>query len=143
MQRILIILLVTFVVAVVTAIYLTVSERMTDVKLQIQLLQEDRADYSRQIADKTTDEGILTAYKTMQERAAQAGFTDIDFTDSSQYEYVVVNGYTGAGINTVEQPQEAPSSEVVSLVKPEYTESLQDWLVNRISTGIESYEITN
>ena len=137
------ILMITFAAAAVTSIYLSISEKMTDVKLRIQLLQEERADFSRQIADLTTDEGILTAYQEMQKRAEKAGFSEINFYDDTQYEYVIVDGYTGAGINTVQQTQEQTVSEVISLIKPEYTESLQEWLAKRISTGIESYEITN
>ena len=79
----------------------------------------------------------------MQDRAEKAGFTDIDFYDNSQYEYVVVDGYTGTGINTVEEPADIPLTEVVSLIRPEYKESLQEWLYKRIATGIESYEVTN
>lgn len=143
MKRILSILLVTFVIASATMVYLSISERMTDIKLRIQVLQEERADYSRQIADKTTDEGILTAFKTMQNRAEEAGFTVIDFDDDDQYAYVIVDGYTGTGINTENSGQETPQTEIVSLVKPEYTESLQEWLYNRVTTGIESYEVAN
>ena len=133
----------TFAVACITLVYLSISEKMTDAKLRIQLLQEERAAYSREIADLTTEEGIRTAYKMMQDRAEKAGFTDIDFYDNSQYEYVVVDGYTGTGINTVEEPADIPLTEVVSLIRPEYKESLQEWLYNRIALGIESYEVTN
>lgn len=143
MKRILTILMVTFIAAGVTMVYLSISEKMTDIKLRIQLLQEERSDYSRQIADLTTDEGILTAYKAMQQRAEQAGFTDIDFTDEDEFAYVIVDGYTGTGINSEAPEQETPRTEYVSLVKPEYTESLQEWLYKRITTGIESYEISN
>ena len=143
MKRILGILMVTFVAACVTLVYLSISEKMTDAKLRIQLLQEERAAYSREIADLTTEEGIRTAYKMMQDRAEKAGFMDIDFYDNSQYEYVVVDGYTGTGINTVEETADIPLTEVVSLIRPEYKESLQEWLYNRIALGIESYEVTN
>lgn len=143
MQKIFTILLFTFVAACITLVYLSISERMTDINMQIQSLQEERAEYSRNIADLTTDEGILTSYKTMQERAARAGFTEIDFDDENQYAYVIVDGYTGTGINTENPVQETSRTEIVSLIKPEYTQSLQEWLYNRISTGIESYEVTN
>lgn len=143
MQRILMILLVTFAVAFVTLIYLSISERMTDVKLRIELLQSERSSFSRSIADLTTDEGMLTSYKTMQDRAENAGFMAIDFTDNSQYEYVIIDGYTGTGINSVENFTELPVTGTVSLIRPEYTESLQEWLYKRITTGIESYEVTN
>ena len=143
MQRIITILLLTFAAACVTLVYLSISERMTDINMQIQALQEERAEYSRNIAALTTDEGILTSYKTMQERAVRAGFTEIDFDDEDQYTYVIIDGYTGTGINTEAHVQETSMTEIVSLIKPEYTQSLQDWLYNRISTGIESYEVTN
>ena len=143
MQRIITILMVTFAAAAVTMIYLSISEKMTNANLRIQQLQNERSEYSRTIADLTTDEGVLTAYKNMQDRAEKAGFTDIDFYDEDQFAYVIVDGYTGTGINTESEPQKIPQSEVVSLIKPEYTESLQEWLYKRITTGIESYEVTN
>lgn len=143
MKRILTILLFTFAVAGVMMVYLSISEKMTDIKLRIQLLQEERSDFSRQIADLTTDEGILTAYREMQKRAELAGFTDIDFTDEDEFAYVIVDGYTGTGINSEAHEQDTPRTEYVSLVKPEYTESLQEWLYKRITTGIESYEVSN
>ena len=143
MNRIIAVLMVTFILAAVIMIYLNISEKMTDRKLSIQLLQEERADYSRQIADLTTDEGRLTAFKKMQERALAAGYMDIDFYDEDQYSFVIIDGYTGAGINTEEKIPEVGDSEIISLIKPEYTESLQEWLYKRIATGIESYEITN
>ena len=143
MIRIFMILLITFALAAVMLIYLSISEKMTDANLKIQVLQSERSDYSEKIADLTTDEGILTAYKALMKRAEELGFSEINFYDETQYEYVVVNGYTGTGIHTKEEPPERSETEVVSLIKPEYTESLQDWLVRQISTGIESYEITN
>ena len=143
MKRIITILMITFAAAAVTMIYLSISEKMTNANLRIQELQSERSEFSRTIADLTTDEGVLTAYKNMQSRAERAGFSDIDFTDDEQYAYVVVDGYTGTGINTESEISNIPQNEVVSLIKPEYTESLQDWLYKRITTGIESYEVTN
>ena len=143
MQRIFTILIIVFALASVMLVYLSISEKMTDANLKIQELQAERSEYSEKIADLTTDEGILTAYKALLSRAQAMGFSEINFYDESQYEYVVVNGYTGTGIHTKETAPDRPETEVVSLIKPEYTESLQDWLVKQISTGIESYEITN
>lgn len=142
MQKIFTIVLVILVIALVVLFYLNISERMTDAKLRIQVLQEERSDYSRKIADLTTDEGRLTSYKKMQERAEKAGFVEIDFNDDTEYEYVIIDGYTGTGINSNSEKQEE-ASPVVSLIKPEYTESFQEWLAKQISTGIASYEMDN
>ena len=143
MKRIITILMATFVLAAVMLVYLSISERMTDINYKIQQLESTRAEYSRLIADTTTDEGVLTSYRTMQSKAEQAGFSEIDFYDDSQYAFVIVDGYTGLGINTEFQAPEIPQTEIVSLIKPEYRESLQEWLYKRITTGIESYEVTN
>ncbi len=106
-------------------------------------MQAERSEYSRTIADLTTDEGVLTAFKAMQSRAEKAGFTEIDFYDDEQYAYVIVDGYTGTGINTEPIKRDISTHEVVSMIKPEYTESLQEWLYKQITTGLESYEVTN
>lgn len=143
MKRIITILMVTFAVAAITLIYLSISERMTNANLRIQQLQSERSEYSRNIADLTTEEGVLTAYKAMVQRAEQIGFSEIDFEEEDQYAYVIVDGYTGTGINTEPPVIDIISNDYVSLVKPEYTESLQEWLYKRITTGIESYEVTN
>ena len=79
MKRIITILMITFAAAAVTMIYLSISEKMTNANLRIQELQSERSEFSRTIADLTTDEGVLTAYKNMQSRAERAGFSDIDF----------------------------------------------------------------
>ena len=143
MKRIITILMLTFAAAGVTMIYLSISERMTNANLRIQELQAERSEYSRTIADLTTDEGVLTEFKTMQSRAEKAGFTEIDFYDDEQYAYVIVDGYTGTGINTEPIERDISAHEVVSMIKPEYTESLQEWLYKQIMTGLESYEVTN
>ena len=57
MKRIITILMLTFAAAGVTMIYLSISERMTNANLRIQELQAERSEYSRTIADLTTDEG--------------------------------------------------------------------------------------
>ncbi len=142
MQKIFTIVLVILIIALVVLFYLNISERMTDAKLRIQVLQEERSDYSRKVADLTTDEGRMTSYKTMQERAEKAGFVEIDFNDETEYEYVIIDGYTGTGINSKSEKQ-AETAPVVSLIKPEYTESFQEWLAKQIASGIESYEIDN
>ena len=45
MNRIIAVLIVTIIMAAVIMIYLNISEKMTDKKLNIQILQEDRGPY--------------------------------------------------------------------------------------------------
>lgn len=126
-------------IAAIAMVYLSISADMTDIKLQIQVLQQQRSDITQQIADQTTDEGMLTSYKSMQQRAQQAGFVDIDFDNEDIYSYVIVDGYTGTGINAIITQKQAEAI-TESLVKPEYSQSLQQWLAERIAVGIKSNE---
>ena len=127
-------------IAVLILAHLAVSEKMTEAKLNIEVLQEQRSEYSRQVANRTTDEGVLTAFEEMKKRAEEAGFTEIDFSNEDLSTYLVLDGYTGTGIKTENKPVEVT---VVSgsLLKPEYTQSLQQVLFERIAAGIKSYEV--
>lgn len=126
--------------AILILSYLAVSEKMTEAKLNIEVLQEQRSEYSRQVANRTTDEGVLTAFEEMKKRAAEAGFTEIDFSNQDSSTYLVLDGYTGTGIKTENKPVEV-SVVSGSLLKPEYTQSLQQVLSERIAAGIKSYEV--
>ena len=55
---------------------------MTDMKLQIQILHDQRNELTRTIADYVTREGILTSYALMEKKATQAGYIKIDFDAS-------------------------------------------------------------
>lgn len=120
--------------------YLSVSARMTDKKLRIETLQEERSERSRQVADLTTDEGVLTSYESMMKRAQDAGYVPIDFTNQDEYTYLIIDGYNGTGVKGVPR---ATENEPVggSLLKPEYTVSLWQWLQEQIAVGIRSNEI--
>ncbi|MHC1771358.1 MAG: hypothetical protein AB9907_06390 [Flexilinea sp.] len=131
-QNIINVLMVLILVACVTMVYLFYSAQMTKMKLQIQTLHAERSDLSRTIADYITKEGKITAFAEMEKRALQAGYIDIDILDEEVYSYVLVPGFSKdfySGLEVVNQRVAAP----VSAVKPEYTESLQQWLNGEIS----------
>ncbi len=60
------ILIGLFSVACIASIYLYFSAEMTDMKLQIQILHDERNDLTRTIADCLTREGILNSFSEMQ-----------------------------------------------------------------------------
>lgn len=124
----------------VAMLYLSVSESMTDIKLQLEVMQDTRNEYAQRIADLITDRGMLTSYNTMKKRAEKAGYREIDYQNDSLYRYMIVDGYSGTGIRSRETriPGNTASD---SLMRPEYTQSLQQWLAERIAIGKESYEI--
>lgn len=101
-------------------------------KLQIQILHDDRNNLTRTIADYLTREGILNSFSEMEKKAVQAGYQPIDLYNEDIYEYVLIPGYTSnhaIGLDRIVQKNPVP----VSPLKYEYTESLQQWLVNELA----------
>ncbi len=115
--------------------YLKISADLTKVKLETQVLHEQRSLLLRQIANSVTQEGRLTAFTDIEKKAEAAGYKPIDMKDEDQYSYVIIDGYTGE--NYTELANIAQSSNVLSgVIKPEYTESLQDWLTSQYGISI-------
>ncbi len=126
-NRILSVLLLLIGIFCITMIYLSYSAQLTEVKLEIQVLHQERSDLSRTIADMIMQEGSLTAFTEMENRARRAGYVDIDFRDEDSYTYLPVPGFTGAyhsGLDSVIRQENI----AVSSIKPEYSQTLQQWL---------------
>jgi len=131
-QYILNVLIVLVFIASVTMIYLYCSAQMTKMKLEIQELHEERSNLSRMIADYLTREGQITSFFEMEKRAQQAGYIPIDMNDEESYTYLPIAGFRDedfSGLDSVPRNFSIP----VSIVKPEYTESLQRWLKEHVS----------
>ena len=131
LQNILNILLVLVFGASIALVYLYYSAQMTDMKLQIQVLHEDRNTLTRNIADYVTRQGVLSSFDAMEKKATQAGFVKIDFDNEDIYSYMLVPGYvpeSASGLNREIKRQPLP----VTPLKPEYTESLQHYLLKNL-----------
>lgn len=140
--RVINITVIAFILAAVIMVYLSISEKMAKAKLNIQMLEWDRNAMTQQIADLTTEEGKYTAFEVMKARADKAGYVDINFYDENLYDYIIVDGYTGTGINSV-RPEKKVEQFGDTFIRPEYTQSLQQWLAQKIAVGIQSYESDN
>jgi ribosomal protein S8 len=131
-QNILNVIIVLVFIASVTMIYLYSSAQMTKMKLEIQKLHEERSNLTRMIADYLTREGQITSFDEMEKRAQQAGYIPIDMNDEETYTYLPIAGFREdnySGLDNVPRNLSIP----VSIVKPEYTESLQRWLNEHVS----------
>ncbi len=131
-QNILNVLIALIFIASITMIYLYCSAQMTKMKLEIQVLHDERSSLTRMIADNLTQEGQITSFFEMEKRARQAGYIPIDMYDEEVYTYLPVAGFQDesfSSLNGVSQINSIP----VSIVKPEYTESLQRWLKENVS----------
>jgi hypothetical protein len=112
----------------VAGIYLSVTARASTIGRQIQGLYSDMEDVERNIEDLQTQLADLTSKTVMEQRAAELGFLPVN---SDQMIYVDVQEYL--------RPEQATlgstpvrASPVEPVLAPEYTQSLFDWLRERV-----------
>jgi cell division protein FtsB len=113
----------------VAGLYLNVSARAAITGREIQSLEAEIAANKRDNADLQTHIAILLSNQSLSQRARALGFEPVKRDD---VEYIVVPGYfPPQGINFVQ-----PTIETDLLAtKPEYSESLFDWLGRQIQAA--------
>jgi len=123
------VLLGVVLVALVAAIYLNVSARVTLAGRQIQILEEEISGHLLFNADKETELARLTTTATMEERAQALGFQPANPEDVV---YVVVPGYAPPPDIDLSTNSAQPPTKVI---QPEYTQSLLEWFTEWIQAS--------
>ncbi|MBN2387226.1 MAG: hypothetical protein JXB85_09405 [Anaerolineales bacterium] len=121
-------LLVLVLSAMVAGIYLNVTAQAALAGRAIQLLKDEISDNQRINADLETQLADLTSTEAMEARALALGFRPVQPEDIT---YVVVPGYVPK--SPVDMSDETEHT-FDSPLTPEYTQSLFDWLVERLTT---------
>jgi len=125
------VLLAVVTLAMVAALYLDVTAQAAIAGREIQDLTAAIAASQQASADLQTELAELTSASVMEERAMNLGFIPIE---PNEAEYLVVPGYAAPKPNILAaapQPQlSAPT------IPPEYTQSLLEWLDERVSSGV-------
>lgn len=125
------VLLAVVTLAMVAALYLDVTAQAAIAGREIQDLTAAIAASQQSSADLQTELAELTSASVMEERAKDLGFIPIE---PNEAEYLVIPGYAAPKPNILAaapQPQlSAPS------IPPEYTQSLLEWLDERVSSGV-------
>ena len=125
------VLLAVVTLAMVAALYLDVTAQAAIAGREIQDLTAAIAASQQASADLQTELAELTSASVMEERAKDLGFIPIE---PNEAEYLVVPGYAAPKPNILAaapQPQlSAPT------IPPEYTQSLLEWLDERVSSGV-------
>ena len=116
-------------IAMVAAVYLNVTVRITVAGRRIQDLQTEITDNQRTNADLETQLASLTSFAAMQQRAAILGFQPARPEDVI---FVIVPGYTPQSAVNMSSAVEAPQAFILS---PEYTESLFDWITRKLASS--------
>ncbi len=131
MQWIVLFLLGLVLVAIVAAVYLSVSANSAETGREIQSMQSDSSDIENQIADLTTKLAMLTSAAQMQKRAKDMGFVPVD---PSKETYLVIPGYAGRQTANMAPPP-GPSMVPTTLIRPSYTQSLWEWIFQGFLTN--------
>ena len=121
-------MLAMIMVAMVAGIYLSVSAQASSAGREIQIMYAEMEDVRRNIEDMESQIAFLVSNAEMEKRAQELGFMRVASEDIF---YILVPGYFKP-----EQVELAgsPGSHlpVIPTIAPEYTQSLVDWLRERV-----------
>jgi hypothetical protein len=127
-------LLALLLVASVAGIYLSISSNAGTAGREVQILQTKIEDDQRSIADKSSTLAFLTSSAQMDKRAIAMGFQPVD---PDAVTYLVVPGYTPRGTADL-APQPGQVLIQPPLVKPSYTQSLLEWIFEKLSSATQN-----
>ncbi len=120
-------------VSMVAGIYLNITVRATLAGREVQLLQPTLSSDLQKNSDLETQLARLTSVEAMEKRAEPLGFQPANPEDIT---YVVVPGYVPETAVNLSQP--APTSQAStekSVLLPDYTESLFDWIARALASS--------
>lgn len=126
-QRGILLLVVAILGASVLWVMVSVTVQADAAGLEIQQLADDQERLQREIAGLRTNIAIQTSAAQMQKRAADLGFAPVD---PENIHYAVIPGYRGREPEIQAPPPSAKNAQ--PLVKPAYTQSLWEWLLEGI-----------
>jgi cell division protein FtsL len=116
-------------VALVAGIYLNVTARAATIGRSIQGMRNTIENLERGNADLESQLASLTSNREMQTRASELGLRPLD--SEEQVLYLVVPGYVERqSVST--NAASAPALPRVKTLSPDYTQSLFDWLRERV-----------
>jgi len=140
-QRGVLFLIVAILAASILWVMVTVTVQAASAGLEIQNLEDEREELQREIAGLNTNIADVTSAERMKERAEELGFEPIA---AENITYIVVPGYQGREpINEISQ---AKVETKPRLLKPSYTQSLWEWLLQGVykigeSPGLSTHAI--
>ena len=121
-------MLVLILVALVAGIYLSVSAEASSNGRAIQAMYAQIERMEREIEDQKTQLALLTSNDEMAKRAEDMGFL---LVNKDELLYIIVPGYKRSDQVILGSPPGSPVPDA-SMLSPEYTQSLFDWLRERI-----------
>lgn len=114
--------------AMVAGIYLSVSAQASTTGREIQIMYAEMEEIRRNIEDMESQIAFLVSNSQMEKRAEELGFVPID---SDEIFYILVPGYIKPDHAILAEPP-GSTLPVVPTISPEYTQSLFEWLSDRV-----------
>jgi cell division protein FtsL len=125
-QRVALLLIVAVLAASIVWVMLSVTVQAATAGLEIQYMENEQEELQRQVSHMKSEYAQLTAAERMQKRAEELGFEPVA---PDAITYITVPGYVGRQPAIKAPP---PSNQVEHpLIKPAYTLSLWDWMLDR------------
>jgi cell division protein FtsL len=121
-------MLVLIMVAMVAGIYLSVSAQASTAGREIQIMYSEIDDIQRNIEDLESQLAFLASHDEMMKRAEELGFHSLE---SDEIFYILVPGYINPRQAILAEPS-GSSLPIVPTLSAEYTQSLLDWLRERV-----------
>ncbi len=121
-------MLALILVAMVAGIYLSVSAQASTTGREIQIMYAEMEVFRRNIENMESQIAFLVSNAEMEKRAEKLGFTPVA---ADEIFYILVPGYIKPGQATLGEPP-GSSHPIIPTVSPEYTQSLFDWLRERV-----------
>lgn len=122
------ILVALLVVLLAASLYLDVTARTLALGRAILIMENEITDVEMLNAHLRTQLGILTSSAMMEKRALEMGFRRLE---PGEEIYLTVPGYTPLD-QTLISPSAPPKQSVSYSLPPIYTQSLIDWLQNKL-----------
>lgn len=114
--------------AMVAGIYLSVSAQASTAGREIQIMYGEMEEIRRNIEDSESQLAILNSNAVMEKRAEELSFYPVESVDIF---YILVPGYIDPGQANLAKPPGVTVPRVPT-ISPEYTESLVEWLSERV-----------
>jgi cell division protein FtsL len=121
-------MLALILVAMVAGIYLSVSAQASTAGREIQIMYSEMDEMRRNIENMESQIAYLVSNAEMEKRAEKLNFAPIA---ADEIFYILVPGYSKPDQITLANPP-GNTPPVTRTISPEYTQSLMDWLRERV-----------
>ncbi len=117
-------------IAIIAGLYLNITAQTAATGVEARKLEKQRDELMRRNSDLKTQLGSMSSRAEMERRARELGYEPVH---PDQLEYMIIEGYPGRDTVRLASPP-SPLQTSRPLLKPDYTQSLGEWLMNKMAS---------